>query len=263
MSGWVKDYRSLWNHPLFKKEPMTEREAWRWLCSFARHDDGVTRFKASMINLSRGQLIASRGRLSREWMWTERRVRTFLQLLESQEMIAVETDQGVTKLTVCNYDLFQGERPADDRQLTSKRPASDQQVTTNKNEKNGKNGEELTLVPPPDGEVTSAPEREYPDWFEEFWKSYPGPRKKLKAKCFQLAKQALKAKTATTDQFARAVAERRCIEGDPSYQMAPERWLRNKGWLDEPSTANGRAKLTAEQLKSMTQAEVIRHMRPN
>jgi uncharacterized protein YdaU (DUF1376 family) len=90
------------------------------------------------------------------------------------------------------------------------------------------------LVPPARAGRTRAKEG-YPDWFERFWRAYPGNRKQLKAKCFDLASQAVKRGDAVIDQFAEAVNEGRAINEDPQYQMAPERWLRNRGWLDEPT----------------------------
>jgi hypothetical protein len=222
MNGWVKDYRSLWDHPLFADEPLTEREAWRWLCSFARHEPGLTRFKSSVIELDRGQLIGSRGRLAREWRWTERKVRTFLKLLQSQDMITLESDQGVTKLTVCNYDLFQGERPDTDQQATSKRPAGGQQVTTNKNGKKEKNEKKRK---------NSAPVGA--DRFEEFWKAYPIKADKPNARKAWLT--ALE--KATADEIIEGLERYKAwrdAKGDraPSIKYA-QGWLNGERWNDE------------------------------
>lgn len=242
MSGWVKDYRSLWDHPLFADEPLTEREAWRWLCSFARHEPGLTRFKSSVIELDRGELIGSRNRLAREWRWTERKVRTFLKLLESQEMISLKIDQGVTKLSVCNYDLFQGERPEADRRVTSKRPASDQQVTTNKNDKKEKNEKK---------KKNSAPVGA--DRFDEFWKAYP-----VKADKPNAHKAWLKAlEKATADEII-AGLERykawRSAKGEsaPNVKYA-QGWLNGERWNDEldgqPNGADGSQMSKEEALR--------------
>ena len=252
MKGWVRDYRSLWDHPLFAKEPMTEREAWRWLCSFARHDAGATRFKSSVINLDRGQLIASRNRLSKEWMWTERKVRTFLKLLESQSMITLETDQGVTKLTVCNYDLFQGERPDDDHQLTSKRPASDQQVTTNKNGKNGKNGKKEKKVDAPAGAL-------FADRFEEFWNAFADKRGRPAAE--EAWKEAIK--RASPDEIIDGAKRYRSWmnaqgKGAPNLKMA-EGWLNDSRWQDE-LPINGAVKLSPEDMAGKSRSEIMRMM---
>lgn len=251
MSGWVKDYRSLWDHPLFAKEPMTEREAWRWLCSFARHDAGLTRFKSSVINLERGQLIASRNRLAREWMWTERKVRTFLKLLVSQDMIKLETDQGVTKLTVCNYDLFQGERPEADQQVTSERPASDQQVTTNKNGKKGKNVKKEKVCAP-----TGAL---FPDRFDEFWDAFADKRDRENAE--EAWAEAIK--RASPDEIIEGAKRYRRwmkAQGDkaPTRKMA-QGWLNDSRWKDELHI-NGARKLTPEEMAGKSRTEIMRMM---
>ena len=162
-------------------------------------------------------------------------------------MISVETDQGVTKLTVCNYDLFQGERPADDRPLTSNRPASDQQVTTNKNgkkEKKEKKEKELHLF---DGR------------FEEFWDAFADKRGRTEAE----AAWAEAIKRASPDEIIEGAKKYRAWmksrgKNAPNPKMA-QGWLNDSRWQDE-FQINGAGKLTADQMAGKSRTEIMRMM---
>jgi hypothetical protein len=54
-------------------------------------------------------------------------------------MIELKSEHITTRLTICKYDTYQGERNADETQVKHKRNASETQMTPNKNEKNEKN----------------------------------------------------------------------------------------------------------------------------
>jgi hypothetical protein len=107
--------RSIFDHPMFDDQPLTRREAWLWLISNAAWRPMqvlVRNGRASeLLNLERGQLSYSRSFLCKAWRWTsEKMVRTFLHRLEHEHMIALQTGQLQTVLTICNYDAFQNGR---------------------------------------------------------------------------------------------------------------------------------------------------------
>lgn len=96
--------------------------------------------------IGRGQLITSRGHLSRDLGMTVQVVRTSLAKLEKTENITIKTTSKFTLLSICNYDTYQSEGSENNQQvnqqLTIKQPALNQQLTTNKNDKNKKEEKE-------------------------------------------------------------------------------------------------------------------------
>ena len=92
---------------MFARERFTEREAWQWLISEASFKARVKRVGSAVINLARGQLAASLRFMAEAWQWEHTRVRRFLGRLKTATMIEHETQQGVTVITICNYDKYQ------------------------------------------------------------------------------------------------------------------------------------------------------------
>lgn len=109
MSGTVNIARELWDDPTFKDSEMSQREAWIWMIAEASWKDRTKRFGSQEIELSRGQLVASTRFMARAFMWSEPRVRRYLDMLENRRMITRVTDAGITVVTICNYDAYQGE----------------------------------------------------------------------------------------------------------------------------------------------------------
>ena len=107
MGGTVNIARNLWDDPTFKDSEMSQREAWIWLIADASWKPRSKRSGDHILNLSRGQLAASTRFLAKAWMWSEPKVRRFLDKLEDRRMISRNTDAGITVLTICNYDIYQ------------------------------------------------------------------------------------------------------------------------------------------------------------
>jgi hypothetical protein len=76
--------------------------------------------------------------LAKRWNCDKSKVRRFLKLLESDSMIELKSEHITTRLTICKYDTYQGERNADETQVKHKRNASETQMTPNKNDNNEK-----------------------------------------------------------------------------------------------------------------------------
>jgi hypothetical protein len=109
LSGYFFVHRKVFDHPIFKDEPYTEREAWMWLISEAEWKPTRARVGSAVVNLQRGELAHSLRYMQREWKWkSDKRVRTFLAKLESDGMISLQkTTQEITHITICNYEKFQ------------------------------------------------------------------------------------------------------------------------------------------------------------
>ena len=116
MSGWLKFDRDMFEHPIFKPEPLTEREAWMWLIMKAAWRETTHRVGNEIVTVPRGSLLVTLRELQVSWRWTsDKRVRAFLSILEKDGMIGRSADAGKTQINICNYSKFQGEgRNADD-----------------------------------------------------------------------------------------------------------------------------------------------------
>lgn len=112
MSGWVRLYRTLADHPIWRAERFTRGQAWADLIVQASFTDHIAFQGNRAIPVKRGQVLTSQVSLAGRWKWNRETVRAFLRLLESNRMAAIETskatDTGYTLITLLNYDLYQG-----------------------------------------------------------------------------------------------------------------------------------------------------------
>ena len=95
--------RGIWDHPVFKSEPFTEREAFMWLVGAAAFRPRRVRGPAGGIELQRGQVAHSLRFMASKWKWKEPRVRRFLTRLKNDAMIDAASDAGQTVVSICNY----------------------------------------------------------------------------------------------------------------------------------------------------------------
>ena len=82
-------------------------------------------------------------------------------------MICIEGLRKTTRLTVCNYELYQDNQQANNKQTTSKQQASNTQVTTTKEKEEHKENKELN---------TDFVKSEFKQTFER-WLNYKRDRK--------------------------------------------------------------------------------------
>lgn len=115
--GYIKFYRSIFDHPVFKPEPFTEREAWTWLCCEASWKARRQRLGEHLVELERGEIVGSVRFLAEKWQWSTGKVERYLKRIKNDGMIETRTETGITVINVCNYDSFQGD--SDDSETAS------------------------------------------------------------------------------------------------------------------------------------------------
>lgn len=137
MAGWIKIYRDLQDHWL--AQDMEKLGRWISLLLMATHETKKVLVGNQLIELKRGQIIASNSFLAEKWDTSERTVLRFLELLEKDTMLHRCTHRKVTILTICNYDSYQ-EKSKGKRtdSCTDSAPIAHQSVTENKNDKEEK-----------------------------------------------------------------------------------------------------------------------------
>jgi hypothetical protein len=109
-SGFIKTPRCLFKDPLLHDGDYFR--AWLWLVKEAAWksrrvtvNNGRT---SEIVELDRGQLSHSRRYMATAWVWSEKRVRTFLNRLQKVGMIDLQAGQLQTVITIHNYDIYQG-----------------------------------------------------------------------------------------------------------------------------------------------------------
>ena len=111
--GWVRLHRKLADHPIWTREKFTKGQAWVDLILLASYADHIAFQSTKAVTVKRGQVLTSQVNLAKRWRWNRETVRTFLLLLKSTNMVAIETskatDTGYTLITLLNYDLYQGD----------------------------------------------------------------------------------------------------------------------------------------------------------
>lgn len=112
MSGFITIERDLWDHELFAEGEMTEREAWVWMIAEAAWKDTDHRVGKSMHSVPRGSFMITLRGLQKAFRWkSDKRVRTFLKVLENEGMIGRtivgQRNAPKTHVTIRNYDKYQ------------------------------------------------------------------------------------------------------------------------------------------------------------
>lgn len=134
MSGWIKLHRSIKDHWLYsEKRKFSRLEAWIDLLINCNHENSKSLIGNSIIECNRGQSILSLDSWSKRWGWNKSAVRRFFDLLEGDKMIEMENVQKTTRITVCNYDSYQGLRNDDETELKQSRHAVETQAKRKRN----------------------------------------------------------------------------------------------------------------------------------
>jgi len=138
MSGWIKIHRQIRNHWVFKNANYFK--AWVAIILEVNHKPIKIVIEGELIECNRGQSANSLA----TWVkilgddWTVQKIRTFFKLLEKDGMINTEGLRKTTRITVCNYDSYQGEQQGDNKETTNRQQGDNKEITTNNNVKNEK-----------------------------------------------------------------------------------------------------------------------------
>ncbi len=101
--------RDLFDHYLWvENREYSKFEAWLYLLKEARFKESKVVDNGYVVIVKRGQVYASLGFLAEAFGWTIKRVRTFLTMLESDNMITKEPHKETRQniITITNYDKY-------------------------------------------------------------------------------------------------------------------------------------------------------------
>ena len=117
--GYIKLYRKIQNHWLWKDKPFSRGQAWIDLILLANHKGSSTVIDGAKIEISAGSFVTSLRKLGDRWGWSYTKVDRFLKLLENEKMLLQNRDTKKTVLYLENYALFQeSERKTQHRKIT-------------------------------------------------------------------------------------------------------------------------------------------------
>ena len=145
MSGWIKLDREITSHWIF--EDSWKFRNWIDLLTLVNHSEQKVNIKGTVLTCYRGQTLCSLDTFARRWKCDKSKVRRFLKLLQDDSMIELKTEHITTRLTICNYDTYQGEGNADETEMKRKRHKDETQMTPNKNDNNEKKERSIFKAP--------------------------------------------------------------------------------------------------------------------
>lgn len=113
--GWIRIHRQIQECGIWKdKEPFDRRSAWIDLILMANYEEKTMIIKGKPVIIQRGQRFTSTLHLAERWNWSVNRVRRFLELLESLQMVTTDrTTNGIT-VTIVKYNDYQIQRITDE-----------------------------------------------------------------------------------------------------------------------------------------------------
>ena len=139
MDGWISIHRKIKEHWIWQEKPFDKRSAWIDMLLMANHKDNKFLLGNGLVEVQRGSFITSEVKLADRWGWSRTKVRSFLDLLQNDNMLVKKSDNKKTTLTIVNYNDYQVSETAKEQQKDNKRTAKEQQKNTNNNDNNENN----------------------------------------------------------------------------------------------------------------------------
>lgn len=150
--GWILLHRQIQDCWIWQDRPYSKGQAWVDLLLLANHRDVKIPIDGKPVEITRGQFHTSEVKLANRWGWDRRKVKRFLEVLESDRMLVKECSRNGTTITLVNYDNFQGDGTPDG--TTHGTPNGTSDGTQTNNVKNVNNVKNNIFTPPTLEEVT-------------------------------------------------------------------------------------------------------------
>lgn len=132
----IKDHW-IWNDPIKLKW-------WLDILFYVNFENKKVNIGNQIFECNRGQSIMSLQNWAIRWNATKGKARSFLELLQKDNMITLENLTKTTRLTVCNYELYQSAAHADETLTKRKQNAGETLTDTTKEREESKEKEEAT-----------------------------------------------------------------------------------------------------------------------
>ena len=205
MSGYIRINRVVFTHKVFKNEPYNEILAWIDLISRASYKQDIIRFNQYTKKVERGELVVSPKYLALKWNWHTSKVRRFLGRLAFAQMIGIVTNEGISRISIINYNEYQHSTTLQANSQAKIHLKSDHILNK---------------------EITN---KVYTHTFNKFWDNIPTKMRKAKGKAFKSFKNI------KCDLEADVLVNRykKHHEINKEYTKHPSTWFNQECWLDE------------------------------
>ena len=219
MQGWIKLHRQVRDNWIWK-DPI-KFQWWIDMLMMANHADSKVNIGLELFECNRGQSILSLRSWGERWNVSKDTVRNFFVLLAKDKMIIAENMNKTTRITICNYDVYQSS--LHDEQTGSRRLADNEQTVShpNKNEEN-MNNENNDLI-------TDIQNKDDVNSFNILWDLYDkkvGDKLKLTKKWVKLSELERLDIVKHVEAYKKAVPQKQ-------YRKNLETYFNNKSWNDE------------------------------
>ena len=105
--GWIKLNRQIMDHWVYQDKPFNRSMAWIDLLLLADHKTHKSLWRGRLTEFKRGDVNLSMTELGRRWGWSRKKVKNFINDLESDRMVALKGTVYRTVITIVKYDDFQ------------------------------------------------------------------------------------------------------------------------------------------------------------
>jgi hypothetical protein len=122
MSGWIKTHRAIQNHWIFTDAE--KYRAWMIILFTVNFEPKKVNIKNTIFKCNRGESLLSLDSWAKKFgkNWNKSKVRRFFACLESDSMVVTKSEHKTTRITVCNYELYQDERNANEQKAPQLAP---------------------------------------------------------------------------------------------------------------------------------------------
>lgn len=170
--GWISIHRKIEENWVWEDKPFSYGQAWIDLILLANHEDTKEIKDGKLQTFKMGTVNRSILWLSERWGWDRKKTKKFLKLLESDEMVSINSTTHGTTIALVNYEVYRYKGTTDGTTTTpTPTPTEGQPLPINNNDNNENNENK---------------NNKYMCAFDEFWRNYPRKKDKSRAyKCYQ------------------------------------------------------------------------------
>ncbi len=140
--GYIALYRKIRENFLWKENrPKTKAEAWIDLCMEARfkQEPGVVVIGMTTLKCQYGECLRSMESWAIRWDWSKSKVKRFFNLLQDCSMIVFKSERVTTRISICNYEVYDIKQNNNEPQSNRNRTAIEPQSNTTNKENKDKN----------------------------------------------------------------------------------------------------------------------------
>lgn len=134
--GWISIYRKIQDSWLWQEKPFDRAHAWIDLLLSANHQGKRIVLGNEILQVERGSFVTFELKLMEKWGWSKSKVRSFLKLLEDEQMLVKKSDKKKNTITIVNYDSYQDLKTTEEPQKDHARTTEEPPKNTNNNDNN-------------------------------------------------------------------------------------------------------------------------------